>query len=168
MFGQAAPGGLVESAALPEPYFTPSTKAESGHDLPLSPDEGRALVGAERYERIRGISVALYGLGVERASQAGIIVADTKFEFGLDRGGDLVLMDEVMTPDSSRFWPADRYAPGGPQPSFDKQFVRDYLESCDWDKTPPPPPLPEPIVRQTRKLYLSAYRQITGDCVPNA
>jgi len=160
--GHALPRGLQESGRLPEPIFTPSTKATSGHDENI--DSGRAmeLVGRERYEEVEQTSLALYRFAAEHAAAHGILIADTKFEFGLDADGRLVLADEAFTPDSSRFWPADDYTPGGSQPSFDKQFVRDYCEALGWDKTPPGPELPEDVVAGTRARYLDAFERLTG------
>ncbi len=155
------PAGLVESDRLPEPLFTPSTKAASGHDENISPEQARALVGNDIFEAARGISIALYQLAADYALARGIILADTKFEFGLC-DGEMTLIDEALTPDSSRFWEASAYSPGGPQPSFDKQFVRDWLESIGWDKQPPAPALPEEVVEGTRRRYLEAYRRICG------
>ena len=160
--GHALPPGLQESGRLPEPIFTPSTKATSGHDENI--DSGRAmeLVGRERYEEVEQTSLALYRFAAEHAAAHGILIADTKFEFGLDADGRLVLADEAFTPDSSRFWPADDYTPGGSQPSFDKQFVRDYCEALGWDKTPPGPELPGDVVAGTRARYLDAFERLTG------
>ena len=160
--GIALPDGLRESDRLPEPIFTPTTKAAEGHDLPLTPEQAANLVGEERFAELEQVSIALYRAAAEYAAEKGIIIADTKFELGLDEQGKLVLGDEAFTPDSSRFWPADEYEPGGPQPSFDKQFVRDYAESLGWDKTPPGPELPEEVVAGTRARYLEAFEQITG------
>ncbi len=164
--GVELPAGLTESARLPEPIFTPATKAESGHDVNISETEAGAIVGADLIVRLRELTLELYRRGAALAETVGIIVADTKFEFGLTpaAGGEstLVLIDEVLTPDSSRFWPEDRYAPGGPQPSFDKQFVRDYLEQIGWNKQPPVPSLPEAVVAQTRQKYVDAYRLLSG------
>ena len=159
--GIGLPKGLRESDQLPEPIFTPTTKAESGHDEPLAFSQAGDLVGREQAEQVRDRSIALYRKAAEYARSRGIIIADTKFEWGVVDGG-LILVDEVLTPDSSRFWPADRYEPGHSQPSFDKQFVRDYLETLDWDKTPPGPELPEDVVSKTTEKYVSAYEQITG------
>ena len=159
--GIALPEGLQESEALPEPIFTPATKAETGHDINISFDEAARIVGAEMAATLRDKTLELYATGVRYAAERGVIIADTKFEFGLD-GGELVLADEVLTPDSSRFWPADQYKPGGGQPSFDKQFVRDYLESVGWNKRPPVPELPAEIVDGTRERYLEIYRILTG------
>lgn len=159
--GIPLPEGLVESSELPEPIFTPATKAETGHDENISFERAAQLVGPELADRVRDWSVRLYRFARNYARQRGIIIADTKFEFGIDNG-ELLLIDEVLTPDSSRFWPADQYVPGQGQPSFDKQFVRDYLETLDWDKTPPAPALPPPIVERTQEKYLDAYRRLTG------
>jgi phosphoribosylaminoimidazole-succinocarboxamide synthase len=156
------PSGLAESAELPEPIFTPATKAETGHDINISFNEASRLVGAELAERVRAVSLKIYSIAREYARQRGIIIADTKFEFGLC-GGQMLLIDEVLTPDSSRFWPADQYQPGGSQPSFDKQFVRDYLETLAWDKTPPAPALPPEIVAKTQAKYLEAFTRLTGN-----
>ncbi len=159
--GISLPGGLQESSELPEPIFTPATKAESGHDLNISFDEASRIVGKEIAERARSASLMIYREARDYARQRGIIIADTKFEFGLWQN-ELILIDEVLTPDSSRFWPTDRYQPGRSQPSFDKQFVRDYLESLDWNKTPPAPALPGEIVAKTQAKYMEAYQQLTG------
>jgi len=160
--GIALPEGLRESDQLPEPIFTPTTKAAEGHDKPLTGDQAAALIGDERFAEVERISIELYRTAAEYAATKGIIIADTKFELGMDEEGNIVLGDEAFTPDSSRFWPADEYAPGGPQPSFDKQFVRDYAESLGWDKTPPGPELPDDVVSGTRARYLEAFEQITG------
>ncbi len=160
--GRPLPPGLVESDRLPEPIFTPSTKATTGHDENIDAEQAAALVGAERYEEVERTALALYSFAAEHAAASGIVIADTKFEFGLDGDGRLVLADEVFTPDSSRFWPADEYAPGGPQPSYDKQFVRDYCESLGWDKTAPGPELPGEVVAETRARYLEAFERLTG------
>ncbi len=160
--GISLPKGLRESEALPEPIFTPSTKAAVGaHDENIDFSSARALLGEEQAKAVRESSLALYRRAATYARQQGVIIADTKFEFGIV-DGELILIDEVLTPDSSRFWPASSYAPGGPQPSFDKQFVRDYLESISWDKRPPGPELPEEIVKKTRERYLDALRLLTG------
>jgi phosphoribosylaminoimidazole-succinocarboxamide synthase len=159
--GIKLPPGLVESSELPEPIFTPATKAETGHDLNISFNEAAEIVGSDVAEKARAISLKVYSAARDYARQRGIIIADTKFEFGFF-GGELILIDEVLTPDSSRFWPADQYKPGKGQPSFDKQFVRDYLETLDWDKAPPAPELPPEIVERTQAKYLEAYRQLTG------
>jgi len=160
--GHALPPGLRESDRLPEVLFTPATKAESGHDENITEAEAAAVVGPELLARLKQLTLELYAHGVAHAASCGIILADTKFEFGLTDGGDLLLIDEALTPDSSRYWPADQYAPGGPQPSFDKQYVRDYLESIRWNKQPPVPSLPDEVVRRTREKYLDAYRRLTG------
>ncbi|MGE0359722.1 MAG: phosphoribosylaminoimidazolesuccinocarboxamide synthase [Vicinamibacterales bacterium] len=160
--GHALPPGLRESDRLPEPLFTPATKADSGHDVNISEADAAAIIGADRLARCKAITMALYAAGVAHAAACGIILADTKFEFGLTDGGELLLIDEAMTPDSSRYWPADQYAPGGPQPSFDKQYVRDYLESIRWNKQPPVPSLPDDVVRRTREKYLEAFERLTG------
>jgi phosphoribosylaminoimidazole-succinocarboxamide synthase len=162
--GIELPDGLVESAELPEPIFTPTTKAAEGHDLPLTPADAAELVGRGLYERLREVSIAVYERIAERSRAAGVIVADTKFEFGFDRETrELTLIDEVGTPDSSRFWPADRYEPGRPQPSFDKQFVRDWLDASGWDHAPPAPALPDDVVAATAEKYREAYERITGE-----
>ena len=160
--GHKLPEGLVESAKLPEAIFTPSTKAEQGHDENITEDQVRELIGDEKTALLRDTSLRLYTEAHEYARQCGIIIADTKFEFGLDKDGQLLLVDEVLTPDSSRFWPADEYEPGRSQPSFDKQFVRDYLETLDWDKQPPAPAIPPEIAAATTARYLDAYRLLTG------
>lgn len=164
--GVPLPAGLRESDRLPAPIFTPATKAESGHDENISEQAAGAIVGDELIATLKRITLALYARGSAHAAAQGIILADTKFEFGLVAGPDgqpeIILIDEVMTPDSSRFWPAAEYAPGGPQPSFDKQFVRDYLESIQWDKQPPVPGLPADVIARTRDKYLDAYRRLTG------
>lgn len=165
--GHELPSGLVESSRLPQPIFTPATKAETGHDINVSIATMAASLGAELTHRLERISLAIYHDAVAHAASRGIIIADTKFEFGL-RQGEIVLIDEVLTPDSSRFWPADRYLPGQAPPSFDKQFVRDYLETLDWDKQPPAPILPETVVAATSAKYLEAYRLITGHDLPPA
>jgi phosphoribosylaminoimidazole-succinocarboxamide synthase len=159
--GIRLPAGLKESAELPEPIFTPATKAESGHDENISFEQAARLVGGEIAEQARAASLKIYQFAREHARQRGIIIADTKFEFGL-LDGQLLLIDEVLTPDSSRFWPADQYQPGRGQPSFDKQFVRDYLETLDWNKTPPAPALPPGVVAKTQEKYLEAYERLTG------
>ena len=159
--GIQLPAGLVDSSELPEPIFTPSTKAEAGHDENISFAEACKIVGTELATQARDLSLKIYKAGRDYAKQRGIIIADTKFEFGLFEG-KLILIDEVLTPDSSRFWPADKYAPGRGQPSFDKQFVRDYLETLTWDKTPPGPTLPAEVVAKTSATYLEAYERLTG------
>lgn len=155
------PAGLVESSRLEEPLYTPSTKAESGHDINISPEEAGEIIGAEWNAKASEAAKKVYARGREIAGERGIILCDTKFEFGV-LDGKLVLADEVLTPDSSRFWPADQYEPGHGQPSYDKQFVRDYLEEIAWDKNSPQPPLPQDIVDKTRQKYLEAYHQLTG------
>jgi phosphoribosylaminoimidazole-succinocarboxamide synthase len=159
--GIPLPGGLTESAELPQAIFTPSTKAEAGHDENISFDEACKIVGKDLATQARDLSLKIYNAGRDYARQRGIIIADTKFEFGVS-DGKLILIDEVMTPDSSRFWPADQYQAGKGQPSFDKQFVRDYLETLDGDKTPPGPALPEGVVAKTSAKYLEAYEKLTG------
>jgi phosphoribosylaminoimidazole-succinocarboxamide synthase len=161
--GIALPEGLQESQRLPEPLFTPSTKAEVGHDENIDLEEAARLVGSEMARRVRDVAIELYKFGSAVAEPAGIILADTKFEFGVDREtGELLLIDEVLTPDSSRFWDASDYEPGRSQASFDKQFVRDWLETQPWDKTPPGPELPPDIVAGTRQRYVEAFERITG------
>ena len=160
--GILLPPGLPESVQLPEPIFTPATKAQSGHDENISEAAAAALIGAERLARLKRLTLDLYAHGAAHAASKGIILADTKFEFGLTDEGELLLIDELMTPDSSRYWPRDQYEPGGPQPSFDKQYVRDYLESIRWNKQPPVPTLPDQVVAMTRQKYLDAYRRLTG------
>jgi phosphoribosylaminoimidazole-succinocarboxamide synthase len=160
--GVPLPAGLVESERLPEAIFTPTTKATSGHDLPLTFEETVDLVGRGLAERLRELTVGIYERAAEVALERGIIVADTKFEFGF-ADGELILVDEVRTPDSSRFWPAGRYAKGGPQPSFDKQYVRDWLDASGWNHEPPPPDLPTEVVEQTAARYREAYERITGE-----
>jgi phosphoribosylaminoimidazole-succinocarboxamide synthase len=161
--GIPLPSGLRESDHLPEPLFTPSTKAEQGHDENISVDEAGRLIGRDLAQRVRDLAIALYRHGSSVAEPAGIILADTKFEFGVDRTtGELLLIDEVLTPDSSRFWDAGAYEPGRAQESFDKQFVRDWLEQQAWDKTAPGPELPDEIVAGTRARYVEAFERITG------
>ena len=159
--GIPLPGGLTESAELPQAIFTPSTKAEEGHDENISFEQACKIVGTDLATQARDLSLKIYNAGRDYARQRGIIIADTKFEFGVF-DGKLILIDEVLTPDSSRFWPADQYQPGKGQPSFDKQFVRDYLETLDWDKTPPGPTLPQDVVAKTSAKYLEAYERLTG------
>jgi phosphoribosylaminoimidazole-succinocarboxamide synthase len=159
--GLPLPAGLQESAELPEPIFTPATKAETGHDENIPFERAKQIVGADLAEQARALSLKIYRQARDYARQRGIIIADTKFEFGLLEG-KLILIDEVLTPDSSRFWPADQYAPGKGQPSFDKQFVRDWLETLDWNKQPPGPELPPDIVARTQAKYLEAYERLTG------
>jgi phosphoribosylaminoimidazole-succinocarboxamide synthase len=160
MHRQSLPAGLLEAERLPEPVFTPSTKADAGHDINIGFDEAVELVGGEIAEQARDVSLALYRRGAELAASRGIVIADTKFELGLVNG-QLILADEVLTPDSSRFWPADSWVPGSAPPSFDKQPVRDWLDGLDWDKTPPPPPLPSEVVTATAGRYRQAYEMIT-------
>lgn len=160
--GHILPAGLVESDQLPTAIFTPATKAESGHDINVSVAEMAAAVGPELTAQLESVSLQLYRTAADYAASRGIIICDTKFEFGL-RDGQIVLVDEVLTPDSSRFWPQDKYVPNQPQPSFDKQYVRDYLETLDWDKRPPAPVLPEAVVKATSEKYLEAYRRLTGE-----
>ena len=161
--GISLPAGLQESAQLPGPIFTPSTKAELGeHDENISFEETIRLCGRELAEQVRAATLAIYARARDFAWGKGIIIADTKFEFGVRDDGSLIWIDEALSPDSSRFWPRDQYAPGGPQPSFDKQFLRDYLETLDWGKKAPPPPLPPEIVAKTAEKYLEALRRLTG------
>jgi phosphoribosylaminoimidazole-succinocarboxamide synthase len=160
--GHALPAGLAEAARLPEPIVTPATKAVSGHDENIEADAAAALVGEELWTAVEDAALGLYRRASEHAESCGIILADTKFELGLDADGSLVLADEALTPDSSRFWPAADYAPGGPQPSYDKQYVRDYCESLGWDKTDPGPELPADVVAGTRARYVEAFELLTG------
>ena len=164
--GIRLPEGLRESDRLPEPIFTPATKAATGHDVNISEEEAGKLVGQDAIQKLRQLTLRLYSRGAAHAEHRGIIVADTKFEFGrLMEGpgkGDIILIDEALTPDSSRFWPRDLYAPGGPQPSFDKQFVRDYLETIRWNKQPPVPSLPEDVIEKTREKYVQAFRLLSS------
>jgi len=160
LFEYTLPQGLMESSQLPEPLFTPTTKVASGHDMPINCADAAELIGEVLFEQVQELSLALYKMGAERADVANLILADTKFEFGLDAAGELYLIDEILTPDSSRYWPREGYVPGGAQPSFDKQFVRDYLESLDWDKTPPAPTLPEAVLKGTLARYIEAYTTI--------
>ena len=164
--GLKLPAGLTESAELPEPIFTPATKAETGHDENISFEQACEIVGREIGEKARAASLKIYNSARDYARERGIIIADTKFEFGMF-DGQLILIDEVLTPDSSRFWPADKYQPGRSQPSFDKQFVRDYLETLDWNKTPPAPALPADVVARTHEKYLEAYARLTGRDLSN-
>jgi phosphoribosylaminoimidazole-succinocarboxamide synthase len=168
--GETLPSGLSESARFPAPLFSPATKAESGHDENVTEAALRAALGAERAGQLRERSIALFAAGNAHAEQRGIIIADTKFEFGIDPAGELRLIDEVLTPDSSRFWPAERYAPGRSQPSFDKQPLRDYLAGVrtagGWNGEAPPPPLPAEVVAATSERYLEAYRLLTGHALP--
>ena len=159
--GHKLPEGLVESSQLPEPIFTPTTKEESGHDMPVTMDEVRDSIGVDLANQLMATSLSVYSFARDYAAQRGFILCDTKFEFGLI-DGQLTLVDEILTPDSSRYWDASKYAPGRPQESFDKQYVRDYLETLDWNKEPPGPELPGSVVAETRRLYREAYRRITG------
>lgn len=161
--GHKLPQDLVESAELSEPIFTPSTKAEEGHDENITHEQVRKMLGEDTAEYLRQTSLRLYNEARSYARSRGIIIADTKFEFGRDRNGEIILIDEALTPDSSRFWPAQSYSPGTSQPSFDKQFVRDYLETLSWDKQPPAPPLPFEVASATTNRYLEAYRLLTGE-----
>ena len=160
--GHSLPEGMVEAQKLPKPIFTPSTKATDGHDQNIDRDAGVLLVGEERFNRLAALSIQIYETAAEYALERGIIIADTKFEFGEDETGRIVLGDEALTPDSSRFWPADEYATGGSPPSYDKQYVRDWLETLDWDKTPPGPAIPDEVVAGTRARYVEAYERLTG------
>ncbi|MBE0642809.1 MAG: phosphoribosylaminoimidazolesuccinocarboxamide synthase [Bacteroidetes bacterium] len=157
------PEGLVDGSMLPEPLFTPSTKAEEGHDENIDFDTAAGIVGRETAEKASAMSIALYSFARDFARERGIIIADTKFEFGIDENGELILIDEALTPDSSRFWPMEGYEPGHAQPSFDKQYVRDYLESVHWNKTPPAPELPAEVIARTTEKYLESYHLITGE-----
>jgi phosphoribosylaminoimidazole-succinocarboxamide synthase len=159
--GHVLPAGLAMSAELPEPIFTPATKAATGHDENIDREQAAELVGADRLAEVEQASIALYRFASEHARSRGILIADTKFEFGLDQDGTLVLGDEALTPDSSRFWPADEYHPGSSPPSFDKQFVRDYCESLGWDKTAPGPEVPEDVAAGTRARYVEAFERLT-------
>jgi phosphoribosylaminoimidazole-succinocarboxamide synthase len=159
--GFAVPSGLRQAERLPTPLFTPSTKAESGHDMPLTADEAIALVGGDVYGQVRDASLKLYEIGARVAESRGVILADTKYEFG-ERDGEILVIDEMMTPDSSRYWPKDLYKPGTSPPSFDKQYVRDYLETLDWDKAPPAPKLPAEVIRRTSEKYREALERLTG------
>jgi phosphoribosylaminoimidazole-succinocarboxamide synthase len=162
--GIELPPGLRESDRLPTPIFTPSTKAEEGHDEAIDVDQAAELVGdRDLMGRVRDVSIALYSFAADHARERGVILADTKFEFGLDPSGELVVGDEVLTPDSSRYWPADTYEPGHGQPSFDKQYVRDWASGSGWDKTPPAPEVPADVVEGTRERYVEAYEKITGE-----
>ncbi|MFM9139125.1 MAG: phosphoribosylaminoimidazolesuccinocarboxamide synthase [Solirubrobacterales bacterium] len=162
--GIALPSGLEESGRLPEPIFTPSTKAASGHDEAIDFDQAVEAVGdPDLMERVREVSIELYRFGAGHALANGVILADTKFEFGLDAGGALVVGDEILTPDSSRYWPADSYRPGGPQPSFDQQYVRDWATASGWDKSAPAPAIPDDVVEGTRSRYVEAYERVTGE-----
>jgi phosphoribosylaminoimidazole-succinocarboxamide synthase len=163
--GEALPAGMAESERLPQPRFTPSTKEETGHDINISVAEMAERVGDTLTQLIMATSLNLYGHAEAYGRERGIIIADTKFEFGL-LDGRLVLIDEVLTPDSSRFWPADAYEPGGAQPSFDKQYLRDYLETTGWNKEPPPPPLPDDVIRNTAEKYREAYQKLVAPSAP--
>jgi phosphoribosylaminoimidazole-succinocarboxamide synthase len=165
--GHQLPKGLRDSDRLPQPIFTPATKAQSGHDINISEAEAASIVGQGVFDRVKALTLKIYSEGVAYAERLGIIIADTKFEFGIRPGTGkpedrLILIDEVLTPDSSRFWPQDVYKPGGAQPSYDKQFVRDYLESIKWNKQPPVPVLPSDVIEKTRDKYLEAFRRLTG------
>ena len=160
LFEHALPSGLKESSRLPEVLFTPTTKAASGHDMPIDSNDAANLIGPELFARVKKYSIQLYKMGQERAAKSGILLADTKFEFGLDEAGEVYLIDEVLTPDSSRYWPADSYVPGGAQPSYDKQFVRDYLDMLEWDHKPPAPNLPQSVLSGTLDRYIDAYRSL--------
>ena len=160
--GVPLPTGLRESDRLPAPIFTPATKATSGHDVNISQAEAGRIIGEQLVATLRELTLQLYGFGAAHAEARGIILADTKFEFGLTGDGSIMLIDEAMTPDSSRYWPKDQFKPGGPQPSFDKQYVRDYLEQIKWNKQPPVPSLPDDVVMRTRDKYLEAFRRLTG------
>jgi len=165
--GHTLPKGLRESDRLPQPLFTPATKEASGHDINISEAEAAKLVGQGVFDKVKALTLRIYSEGVAYAEKLGIIIADTKFEFGILPGAGkpedrVILIDEVLTPDSSRFWPQDGYKPGGAQPSFDKQFVRDYLESIKWNKQPPVPSLPADVIARTREKYIEAYRRLTG------
>jgi phosphoribosylaminoimidazole-succinocarboxamide synthase len=160
--GHGLAEGMEEAQKLPRPIFTPSTKATDGHDQNIDRDAGVLLVGEERFDRLEELSIKIYETAAEYALERGIIIADTKFEFGEDESGRIVLGDEALTPDSSRFWPADEYATGGSPPSYDKQYVRDWLETLDWDKTPPGPEIPGEVVAGTRARYVEAYERLTG------
>jgi phosphoribosylaminoimidazole-succinocarboxamide synthase len=159
--GITLPAGLRQSDKLPEPIFTPATKAESGHDVNVSEEEAGRIVGTDLIQRLKQLTLEIYRRGCEHAESKGIIIADTKFEFGL-AGGEIILIDEVLTPDSSRFWPRASYAPGHGVPSFDKQFVRDYLENIRWNKLPPVPTLPDDVIQKTREKYVDAFRLLSG------
>lgn len=160
--GERLPPGLVESDQLPSPIFTPATKAEEGHDENISFEQASNIVGAETANRVRHLSIALYNAAAAYAATRGLILADTKFEFGVADNGNIILIDEALTPDSSRYWLADEYTPGKPQHNFDKQILRDWLETTSWNKLPPPPFLPQPVILGTRAKYVEAYERLTG------
>jgi len=160
--GIKLPPGLRESDRLPEPIFTPATKESTGHDINIPFERMCEIIGSEHANKLRELSLLVYQSAAEYARSHGVIIADTKFEFGL-RDGEILLVDEVLTPDSSRFWPADKYQPGRSQPSYDKQFVRDWLETSGWDKNSPPPPLPDDVIEKTRAKYIEAYETLTGN-----
>jgi phosphoribosylaminoimidazole-succinocarboxamide synthase len=160
--GVALPAGLRESDKLPHPIFTPATKATSGHDINISEADAAGIIGGALLERLKSLTMALYTAGAEHAERCGILLADTKFEFGVMPDAEVLLIDEVMTPDSSRYWPKDQFNPGRAQPSFDKQFVRDYLEQIRWNKQPPVPSLPDEVVAKTREKYIEAFRRLSG------
>ncbi len=159
--GIKLPAGLKNSSRLPQPIFTPSTKADAGHDINVNDEEGRKIVGTETYDAVKKLSLKIYATAADYARTRGIILADTKFEFGV-YNGKIILIDEVLTPDSSRYWPADLYKEGQNQPSYDKQFVRDYLEAMKWDKKPPAPTLPEEVIAKTTEKYIEGYEKLTG------
>lgn len=165
--GHKLPEGLIQCDRLPEPLFTPATKEQSGHDINISEGRFLEITGEETGTKLKSLSLQIYKKASEYALTRGIIIADTKFEFGLDKDGNILLIDEVLTPDSSRFWSVKTYKPGKAQPSFDKQFVREYLETLDWDKTPPAPPLPDEIIEATTSRYMEAYRILTGKELDN-
>jgi phosphoribosylaminoimidazole-succinocarboxamide synthase len=160
--GFTVPAGLRQAEKLPEPLFTPTTKAETGHDMTLTADGAVEVVGADVYEQLKDVSLRLYELGARHAESCGLILADTKFEFG-DRDGEIILIDEMMTPDSSRYWPREKYAPGSTPPSFDKQYVRDFMDSTGWAHEPPAPSLPPDVITNTRAKYVEAYELLTDD-----
>ncbi|MBC2596279.1 phosphoribosylaminoimidazolesuccinocarboxamide synthase [Ruficoccus amylovorans] len=160
LFGIDLPVGLEDSSKLPEPLFTPTTKADEGHDMPIDEPGAKALIGVAAYDRIKAVSLEIFRMGTEKAAASGLILADTKFEFGTDAEGTLYLIDEVLTPDSSRYWPREDYHPGGPQTAFDKQYVRDYLETLDWGKTYPGPSLPDEVIAKTQERYLTALEKL--------
>ncbi len=166
LFEHGLPENLRESDVLPNPVFTPTTKAHEGHDEPINAADAAELIGAECFDQVRRISLQLYKMGAERALNADLILADTKFEFGLDASGRLVLIDEILTPDSSRYWPRAEYAPGRAQASFDKQFVRDYLSGLNWNKQPPPPMLPAEVIEGTQARYVQAYEKLVTTPIP--